>query len=74
MERKTRIGRLLAQTGLGIMLLALLTFTGTESAQGAGHWTYYDAISQCTDTCDNPILDPSCWCYVMDPIIVDPPE
>lgn len=74
MEPKTRIGRLLAQTGLGIMLLALLTFTGTEPAQGSGYWTYFDAVSQCQDICGNPINDPSCWCYVMDPIIVNPPE
>lgn len=70
MEPKTRIGRLLARTGLGMMLLALLTFTGTESAQGSGYWTYFDAYSQCRDICGAPIDDPSCWCYVMDPIIV----
>jgi len=55
---------------LGIMLLALLSLTGTESAQGAGHWTYFDAISQCEDPCGFPIDDPSCWGYVMDSIII----
>lgn len=70
MDPKTRIGRLLPRAALGTVLFALLSLTGTESAQGAGHWTYFDAISQCEDECYVPIDVPSCWCYVMDPIIV----